>query len=136
MDSDEVLSVDVVIDNAYDVKGNRGNATMITFHGESNCRNFKGKILPGGVDTQKQPAGEVRTLSARYILEGEDYTGEHCHIFIENNGNIGADGTIATTPRIFTDSAALNWLETADLTGTVNGTTNGVRICFYLKETK
>ncbi len=134
MNLEEVLSIDVVIDNAYDVKGNKGSATMITFHGESDCKNFKGIILPGGVDTQKQLTDEARILSARYILEGEDYTGEHCHIFIDNNGSIGVDGTITTRPQIFTDSIALSWMETADLTGTVTGTVSGVRICFYLKE--
>lgn len=50
----EVFSVDVVIDGSYDVKSEDGNVCMITFHEESNCENFKGKILPGGVDTQKQ----------------------------------------------------------------------------------
>ena len=84
----------------------------------------------GGVDTQKQFGDGVRTLSARYILEGEDYTGKHCHIFIENNGSF-QDGTIKIKPMIFTDSKALSWMMTADMIGTVTGAPNGVRIAFF-----
>ncbi len=130
----EVFSVDVVIDSSYEVKSEGGDACMITFHGESNCENFKGKILPGGVDTQKQFAYGERTLSARYILEGVDYTGEHCRIFIENNGYFQKDGTIKTEPMILTDSKALCWMMTADLTGTVTGAPNGVRIAFFQED--
>ncbi len=130
----EVFSVDVIIDGAYEVKSESRSACMITFHGESNCDNFKGKILPGGVDTQKQVGSEARTLSARYILEGEDYTGEHCHIFIENNGSFQKDETIIIKPLIITDSKALSWMETADLKGTVTGAPNGVRIAFLQED--
>ena len=128
---EEILSIDVVIDGAYEVNGVDGNACMIAFHGESNCKNFKGPILPGGVDTQKQIASGERTLSARYILEGEDYTGEKCKIFIENNGRFLENGTIETKPLIITDSKALNWMASADIKGTVTGTENGVRIAFF-----
>ncbi len=130
----EVFSVDVVIDGSYEVKSEGGSACMITFHGESNCESFKGKILPGGVDTQKQLSNGERTLSARYILEGQDYTGKQCHIFIENNGYFMEDGTIKTKPIIITDSKALSWMTTADLTGTVIGAPNGVRIAFLQED--
>lgn len=130
---EEVFNIDVIIDKVYEVKGTDGSAWMITFHGESNCDNFKGKILPGGVDTQKLfPTGE-RTLSARYILEGKDYTGTDCHIFIENNGTFQKDGSMITKPLIFTDSEALSWMSSADLTGTITGTDDGVRIAFFKK---
>ncbi len=128
----EVLSIDVIIDDSHDVAGKVGNARMISFHGESNCDNFKGKILPGGVDTQKYYENGEKTLSARYILDGKDFTGEHCRIFIENNGIIAEDGSITTKPVIFTDSEALKWLETANLMGSVEGTRNGVRISIMM----
>ncbi|WP_051464956.1 hypothetical protein [Butyrivibrio sp. FCS014] len=59
--SEAVLTIDVVLDEIIEVTGSRGKAAMILFHGESNCANFKGKILPGGVDTQKEPSGEKET---------------------------------------------------------------------------
>jgi hypothetical protein len=59
---------------------------MILFHGDADCDNFHGKVLPGGVDTQVQYQGEKRSLSARYILEGTDIDGCSCRIFVENEG--------------------------------------------------
>ena len=115
----EILTVEVSLDKVYEVNSPEGSACMILFHGESDCENFKGTVLPGGVDTQKQPTGGVRSLSARYILEGTDYTGEPCHIFIENNGTITPDGQMKTKPVIYTDSKALSWMMSADISGTV-----------------
>lgn len=130
--SEAVLTIDVVLDEIIEVTGGRGKAAMILFHGESNCANFKGKILPGGVDTQKEPSGEKRLLSARYILEGTDCEGEWCRIFIENNGEVAeSGGMVKTTPVIYTDSKALKWLETANLSGTVEGKPGGVLISIY-----
>ena len=130
--SEAVLTIDVVLDDIIGVTGSRGKAAMILFHGESSCANFKGKILPGGVDTQKEPAGEKRLLSARYILEGTDCEGEWCRIFIENNGEVAGPGeVIKTTPVIYTDSKALKWLETADLSGIVEGKPGGVFITIF-----
>ena len=128
---ERVFSINVVIDDVYEVKGTDGSAAMITFHGDSDCDYFKGKILPGGVDTQKQPTDGERSLSARYILEGKDVNGEDCRIFIENNGTFQKDGSIMTKPLIYTDSKALKWMETADLKGTITGTEEGVRIDFF-----
>ncbi len=130
-----VLEINVLLDEVIDVKGNSGCATMILFHGSSDCSNFKGKILPGGVDTQKEAAGDSRFLSARYILEGIDCEGKACRIFIENNGEVkqlSGGGVIKTKPVIYTDSEALKWMETADLSGTVTGAPGGVTISFYL----
>ena len=128
---ERVFSINVVIDDVYEVNGTAGSATMITFHGNSDCDNFKGNILPGGVDTQKQSEDGVRSLSARYILEGKDVNGEECRIFIENNGAFQKDGSIVTKPLIYTDSKALKWMESADLKGTITGTENGVLIEFF-----
>lgn len=132
--AEPVLELDVRLDGFYEVRGKQGEACMILFHGTAGGPLFQGSILPGGVDTQMQRAGETRFLSARYMLEGVDADGGSCRIFIENNGAIGPDG-IATRPRIFTDSAALSWLEDAALYGTVeeNGEKR-VRICFYRAE--
>ena len=130
--SEAVLTVNVVLDEIIEVNGSQGKAAMILFHGDSDCANFKGRVLPGGVDTQKEPAGEKRILSARYVLEGVDKDGEQCRIFIENNGVVEEPGAdIKTTPVIYTDSKALKWLETAHLHGTVQGRPGGVLISIF-----
>ena len=132
---EKILTINVKLDEIFNVEGSAGKATMILFHGDCNCENFKGEILPGGVDTQKEPAGQPRILSARYILKGKDCDGKDCHIFIENNGEIqaeGGDGLIHTKPLIYTDSEALKWMEEADISGTVTGAEGGVTIDFYV----
>ena len=128
-----VLEIEVDIDQTYNVKGSNGSATMILFHGKANCDNFKGEILPGGVDTQKEIGGNARTLSARYCLEGTDSTGTFCHMFIENNGTMSG-GAMKTTPIILTDSYALKFLETAKLSGTIGARAGGVLISIYQED--
>jgi len=117
----EILTIDVKLTGTIEVKGHTGEASMITFEGKTKTSPyFNGTILPGGVDTQKEFSGEARSLSARYILEGTDHTGKVCRLFIENNGTSGPNG-INTVPRILTDSEALKWMETAALSGQVEG---------------
>lgn len=115
----EVLTVSVKITGQDRVTGAAGDAGMVYFTGDVDCENFQGRILPGGVDTQKNMGGRI-TLSARYMLEGTDGDGTPCHIFIENNGEIDpSDGTARTVPIVITDSPRLQWLETARLSGTL-----------------
>ena len=127
----EVLTVNVEIKEEYEVEGQTGSAKMILFGGNIDCKAFKGKILPGGVDTQRQRPGENVMLSARYIAEGNDSEGNKCKLFIENNGEILEDGTIVTRPQIYTDSKALSYIEKAELTGTVEANQLGVVIHIY-----
>ncbi len=115
----EVITVFVRVEQAFSVKGEAGSATMLLFSGYAEGENFKGKILPGAVDCQKAGADGF-TLSARYILEGEDCEGKSCRIFIENNGTADETGTIHTKPHVYTDSGCLKWLETASLTGHIS----------------
>ena len=117
-----VLVLDIFLDGFEEVKGKTGEACMIFFHGTVSGPWFTGKILPGGVDTQKQKAGEKRFLSARYILEGKDRAGNACRIFIENNGTQGEDGVIRTRPLVYTDSEELSWMERAVLAGEIEDT--------------
>lgn len=131
---EEVLTVDVVVTGANEVKGSTAEACMTLFEGTVDCDNFKGKILAGGVDTQQQCYGNARFLSARYMLEGVDCNGQSCHIYIENNGSFDKDGQIITTPRIITDSSVLSYLETAKLSGTVEGTQRGVLIHIFCEK--
>lgn len=116
----EVLQFKIVVDQIYEVKSSAGIATMILFHGDADCENFRGKVLPGGVDTQVEYKGKKRSLSARYILEGVDAKGCTCRIFVENQGLVEPHtDIIKTKPTIITDSAVLKWLESASLTGSV-----------------
>lgn len=123
-----VLIIDVFLDEVYEVHGKKGQASMLLFHGNSECKNFSGIILPGAVDTQKELKDEKRLLSARYILEGRDYTGTDCRIFIENNSIPESE---YTKPLIYTDSKALGWLENENLYGVIEGKENGVVISIY-----
>lgn len=115
----EVITVFVRVDQSFAVKGRTGGATMLLFSGYAEGENFKGRILPGAVDCQKTNADKF-TLSARYILEGEDREGKNCKIFIENNGASDEKGVIHTEPLIYTDSDSLKWLETVPLTGHIS----------------
>lgn len=136
MKFEEVLTVNVKIESAFDVKNENGDsAVMILFTGDVTGKYFEGKVLPGGVDTQIiGKSGYKHTLSARYILEGKDHTGENCRIFIENNGNFGnaPEGIMFRTyPRIITDSKALDFLNRDLLVGEGYPAENGVTIKIF-----
>mgnify|MGYP003294415536 CR=1 FL=1 len=131
MSNKEILTIHVHITGAEEVKGTTAEALMIYFDGECNSEIFQGKVLPGGIDTQKQWYGEPRTLSARYILAGTDLTGQNCRIFIENNGCLNENGDFITTPKIITNSQALSFLETSRLSGIVECLENGVIIHIF-----
>lgn len=116
---EEVLTIHVALTGTQTVLGGRGSACMIAFTGTAEGPQFRGRILPGGVDTQIEQQGR-RTLSARYLLEGTDDAGNRCKVFIENNGAVlPEEASICTTPTILTDSPRLQWLESATLSGTV-----------------
>lgn len=124
----EILTINIRLTGEYEVKGHNGGAKMLLFEGDVDCELFKGKVLPGGVDTQSQRIGENVRLSARYIIEGVDCKGTPSKLFIENNGIINDKGEIITSPKIYTDSEALAYLETAELTGTVEAGEAGIVI--------
>lgn len=113
---DEIITLRFRITNSETVEGQKERAVMLFFEGTTDTKWFQGRTLPGSIDTQLQKEGKPSRLSARYILEGIDSEGENCRIFIENNGT-DINGEIQTTPMILTDSKALAWLETAELTG-------------------
>ena len=66
-------------------------------------------------------------LSARYVLEGQDFTGQKCRIFIENQG---CQGEIYR-PFIVTDSQALAGWEEEELWDTVEGIPGGVCVRIF-----
>ena len=122
----KMLRINVIVDEVNDLKSDR-NVCMITFHGDAESEYFKGKILPGGVDTQRSVEGGM-LLSARYMLEGIDMNGKPAKLFIENEGISRQGEDIVTKPVFITDDADLKWLETASLKGYITGTKDGVLI--------
>lgn len=121
-----ILTVNVEIEDSVSVRGESCEVNMISFGGTAKSGYFNGKIIGTGVDTQKITGTEA-LLSARYMLEGSDYTGAPCRIFIENNG---ADLSHCT-PHIVTDSKALSQWESAELSSTVEPCDSGVTVKIY-----
>lgn len=110
------LHIHVTEENRFDTETNTIN--MVLFDGTCEGNYFNGKILNGGVDTQIYEKDGAGTLSARYMLSGMDKEGVPCHLFIVNNGIVGKEET-HTTPRVYTDSKSLKWLETEELAGKI-----------------
>ncbi len=115
----EILRIKVYLTGNIVTKGHADTAVMLPFTGKCDSPLFKGKILPGGVDTQRIYPDGSGTLSARYTLEGVDDQGKPCRLFIENAAVMDGDVEIVTYPVIRTDSESLRWLETADLRGAI-----------------
>lgn len=115
----EILRIKVYLTGNIVTKGHADTAVMLPFTGECDAPLFRGKILPGGVDTQRIFPDGSGTLSARYTLEGVDDQGKPCHLFIENSAVRDGDVEMVTYPTIRTNSESLRWLETADLRGVI-----------------
>ncbi|WP_049945139.1 hypothetical protein [Butyrivibrio sp. AC2005] len=130
----DILTIHVNITAINEVKGHGRTARMILFDGDCNNNLFSGYVLPGGVDTQTDASSSETLLSARYILEGHDKSGEECRIFVENNGKVQKGGKIFATPQIVTDSKLLSYLEKAKLSSEVEGVEGGVIVHIFKAE--
>ncbi len=136
MNFEEILTVNVKIESAIDLKNDNGDSVvMICFTGSAEGKYFEGQVLPGGIDTQViGKSGDRHTLSARYMLEGKDHTGAPCKMFIENNGDMNKNlqGVLFRTyPKIITDSKALDFLNHDVLVGEGFPAEDGVKIVIY-----
>lgn len=70
--------------------------------------------------------GNLTNIRADYALEGVDYVGDHCRIHIVNqrvNGEL--------KPDLHTDSRALDFLNHADLTASIEGFTGGLTVRIF-----
>ena len=117
-------------------RGDAGEVVSIPFGGTVSGPIFNGVICPGGVDTQRVNLSGIRHMSARYVLEGTDSNGEHCHIFVENNGWFDESGKpevpFKTVPTFVTDSKALApYLHQNKFIGEGTPSEQGVIIRFY-----
>ncbi len=116
----EILTVHVKLEDQVFVQGTVRAVNLIHFSGYADGPYFQGKVLPHGIDCQCSENGAPFRLSARYVLEGKDCRGNACRIAIENNGVPDENGNLYTKPVLTTDSQALSWMETAELTGTLS----------------
>ncbi|QSF46242.1 DUF3237 family protein [Paenibacillus tianjinensis] len=115
MQLEEVFTVHVTIGQTAELHREDGDSVvMISFTGNVTGKYFQGEVLAGGVDTQIiGKNGDRHSLSARYMLQGKDFTGEECQIYIENNGDAGKkwnDALFRTHPKMITNSRALSFL--------------------------
>ena len=125
---DELLmEIHVDCGEPVSVTGVNRTVVMIPFTGEAAGELFNGRVIGTGVDTQKIDRDKKAILSARYMLEGQDASGNACRIFIENQGEWGAE----LTPKIVTDSQLLARWEDADLYATAEGIPGGVIIRIF-----
>jgi hypothetical protein len=96
MEYEEIFSITITVDKPIvvgqdDIVGRRQLIPILS--GEVSGKNFKGKVLPGGIDSQIiRPDGKCE-LSARYAIELED----GATIYIENNG-------VRTVPHEYIDA--------------------------------
>ncbi|HHX17472.1 MAG TPA: DUF3237 domain-containing protein, partial [Clostridium sp.] len=70
----------------------------------------------------------------RYILEGKDFKGDDCKIYIENNGYAIKNPNnvlFRTYPKVITDSNGLSFLNQELITGEVISTDKGISVKFY-----
>lgn len=136
MEFEEIFTVHVQINNTIKLTNNDGDSViMISFKGHVSGEYFTGEILDGGVDTQIIGRfGDRHTLSARYMLEGKDYTGEQCNIYIENNGHVNnklKHTLFRSYPKVITNSKSLAFLNDDILIAEGLPTESGLDIKIY-----
>lgn len=125
---EEVMTIHVKLSkDTYYLKGKEMGICMLPFTGTAEGPYFKGKILGEGIDTQMIYHDGRFKLSARYMLEGTDYKGNPCRVFIENNGE-AMDRCI---PSIVTDSLALQFLSEQKLFSKVVGFEDAIEVRIY-----
>lgn len=125
--SELIMTINVTTYEAQCLEGKDSRVVMIPFSAEATGKYFSGRTVTDGVDTQISANGGF-SLSARYMLEGTDLSGNRCRVFIENNGTSLDD----CRPRIFTDSSELAFLESAELTAKVECVGNGVVVSIFM----
>ena len=125
-----LMEIYVTLHEQFEVRGHEGKAVMISFSAKTEGELFTGRTVMDGCDTQFTDNDGAFTLSARYMLEGKDFNGEKCRLFIENNGT-SLDNC---KPRIITNSAALAFLEKTELSANVECVENGVIVRIYRKD--
>ncbi len=130
----EILRIHIQLGETLSLDSPSCGIRMIPFTGTCDSKIFRGRVLPGGMDTQVFPSGDQGTLSARYMLEGVDAENRPCKMYIDNAAIMEKDRETVTFPRIRTDSPALRWLEAADLRGAICPRADGLDIVISAAE--
>ena len=94
-----IMTINVTTYEAQVLDGQASRVVMIPFSAIASGEYFAGKTVAKGVDTQITTKNGFY-LSARYMLEGTDFSGKKCRLFIENNGTSLEN----CKPEIHTDS--------------------------------
>ena len=121
-----IMTINVTTYEAQVLDGQASMVVMIPFSAIATGEYFTGKTVANGIDTQITTTNGF-SLSARYMLEGTDFSGKKCRLFIENNGT-SLDNCV---PEIHTDSDELAFLENAELTAKVECVEEGVVVRIY-----
>ena len=103
------IAVDIDPAQVSHLNSPAGEVVIIPFSGTVTGELFQGRVLPGGVDVQTVDQNGVRHMSARYLLEGTDKTGQPCRIYVDNNGWFTGEMVMPflTIPAFRTDSQSL-----------------------------
>lgn len=120
---EEILTIRVVITYIESVVEGEDTKQDIYFTGYCDTRYFQGAIIPEGCDKQEYHRETQTKIRAEYTLVGRDMSGEICSVHITNQKG-GEDWK----PVIKTDSAALAWMNHADLTAVLEGDDRGLTV--------
>lgn len=121
-----LLTIDVKCLDAVSVEGHSQTVVMVPFTGKAKGDFFNGEIIGSSVDTQRYKNDGTNSLSARYMIEGVDFEGKKCKVFVENN--VSGD---SWKPSIVTNSQVLKDWETSALRSTVEGYEGGVTVKIF-----
>ncbi len=103
----ELLRIYVCITDVREVQDEKAIVKMVDFTGFCRSNLFNGKIIHGATDRQIVYNDGKSFLSARYIMEGRDFSGKECRIFVENDAVVKPGERTVTKPKIYTDSEML-----------------------------
>lgn len=109
-----IMTFHIRIDQSEITRLESKNASVvfIPFTGTVDSPYFRGTVMPGAADVQITDASGLRHMCARYIFEGMDAEGKHCHLFVENNGYYPKDMVqkeyFDAVPHFISDSEYLN----------------------------
>lgn len=124
---EELLTIQVIV-TGYKVLKEEENyrEAAVYFTGYCHQDNFKGCIIPEGVDVQKQYGDAPAILRAEYTLVGTDQSGQKCsvHIINQKKGEY-------YKPELTTDSKELAFLMEKDLTATLEGFPGGLTVRIF-----
>ena len=124
---EELLTIQVIVTGYEVLKEEEGyREAAVYFTGYCHQDNFKGCIIPEGVDIQKQYGDGPVILRAEYTLVGTDQSGQKCSVHIVNQKK-GEH----YKPEITTDSKELAFLEDKDLTATLEGFPGGLTVRIF-----